>query len=102
MDIMNNLTGIKMTYFSPAYPPKNIYMNWVYELGFDEHGSYIFDGNLIQHLEFSLIKQLFAPSNYNWFEVDEILKKRKEKKDLDLKMKEIAKNNLYKQYKNRR
>ena len=70
-----SLTGIKMKYRSPAYPPKHIQITWIYELGFDGSDAYIFDGNLIQHLDYDLIKMLFYPLNhYNWFEVDNYLK----------------------------
>ena len=69
------LTGIKIKYRSPSYPPKEIQVNWIYELGFDKDKGCIFDGNLIQYFDYELIKVLFYPLNhYNWFEVDKYLK----------------------------
>ena len=72
---MHGLTGIKIKYRSPAYPPNKIQLTSIYELGFDYTGAYIFDGNLIQHFNYELIKMLFYPLNqHNWFEVDRYLK----------------------------
>ena len=73
------LTGIKLKYHSPAYPPKKIQKTWIYELGFEETGeTYIFDGNLIQYFDYEIIKILFYPLNhYNWFEVDRYLRQGK-------------------------
>jgi hypothetical protein len=73
------LTGIKLKYHSPAYPPKDIQTTWIYELGITQSGkSYVFDGNLIQYLDLETIKILFYPLNHNnWFEVDRYLKQGK-------------------------
>lgn len=71
---MLDLTGVKLQYFSPAYPPKNIHLTWTYELGFDEYGSYVFDGNLKTHIDYDILKMLFRPVNYhNWYEIDSFL-----------------------------
>ena len=76
--IMNGLTGIKLKYRSPAYPPNQIQITWIYELGFDNNGTYIFDGNLLQYFDYNIIKILFYSLNqHNWFEVDRYLEQRK-------------------------
>jgi hypothetical protein len=68
------LTGVKLKYRSPAFPPKHIQVNWIYELGFDGERAYVFDGNLVQYLNYELIKILFYPLNHhNWFEADRYL-----------------------------
>lgn len=69
-----SLTGVKMKYHSPAYPPTGIHLNWVYEIGMDAQGMYISDGNLSIRMSFDEVKELFRPTNYHsWVEVESFL-----------------------------
>ncbi len=83
----DGLTNIKLKYISPAYPPKKIHVDWIYELGYDKSTNqyFIFDGNLTQYFSIDLLKQLFKPINHNWFEVIKEMKKQSNQKIIKYK-----------------
>lgn len=74
---MFNINGLKLKYYSPAYPPKGIEsIDCIFTLISKNNEFYIDNGNKEIKLPYDLIKKLFQPIEYiNWFEVERFLNK---------------------------
>lgn len=61
---------IKLSYTSPAFPPKGISIDKTYTIGKDKKGLFITDGKYTEYIKEDNIKSLFTPSGVKWEQVD--------------------------------
>lgn len=88
------MKNIKIKYNHPSYPPKNIDMNLIYSLDQDDGGYYIKNNDFKMYMSIDKIKLLFKLID-NMSSWDNILKPKKEKKEILEENNELSENDKH-------